>query len=224
MPPRVTFTKEEIIGAAFELVRREGSPRLTARKIAAELKCSTQPIYRVFSTIEELETAVINRSMKSAVKTMVEYMDSEGHFLSIGLGYLHFAHTEPHLFHLLFMSGKKEFDPASPDSPLQPLFDKMRLDSFLKEFDDAELRNLFQDMFIYTHGLCTLRIASGPSGAKDDMTVQTDSGKRQDPDPNERTRLLQMGGKLIAMMFLKKQNNFNIEQMMRSYHDENCSS
>ena len=67
-------------------------------------------------------------------------------------------------------------------------------------------------MFVFTHGMCTLHIAGG-------MTQN-----RNGADETERQRLLEMGGNLIALTCLKQQNNLNIEEMMRRFHDENFGS
>ena len=40
MPPKPKYTKEEIIAAAFELVREAGSDALTAREVGKRLSTS----------------------------------------------------------------------------------------------------------------------------------------------------------------------------------------
>ena len=44
----VRITKERILKAAAEVVRKEGAEALNARRIAAEIGCSTQPVYSQF--------------------------------------------------------------------------------------------------------------------------------------------------------------------------------
>ena len=43
MPPRPKVTREQIVNGALALVRRGGEAALTAKALAAELACSTQP-------------------------------------------------------------------------------------------------------------------------------------------------------------------------------------
>ena len=45
MPKPTTITQEVIIETAFEMVRKEGFAVLSARNIAKQIGCSTQPIY-----------------------------------------------------------------------------------------------------------------------------------------------------------------------------------
>ena len=62
MPPKARYTKEQIVDAAYELVRRNGKGYLSARSLAAELGTSTAPIFTAFSSIEELQYAVTERA------------------------------------------------------------------------------------------------------------------------------------------------------------------
>ena len=53
MPPKIKITKEEIVDTALNLVREAGEQALNARSIAAKLKCSTQPVFSNFETMED---------------------------------------------------------------------------------------------------------------------------------------------------------------------------
>ena len=54
MPPKAKFTKEEIINAAFDIVRKNGLLSLTARTLGAKLGSSARPIFTVFTGMEEV--------------------------------------------------------------------------------------------------------------------------------------------------------------------------
>ena len=43
MPPSVRFSREAVLNAAYQLVRREGPNAINARAVARELGGSTQP-------------------------------------------------------------------------------------------------------------------------------------------------------------------------------------
>ena len=45
MPPRKRIFREDILKAAVDLVREQGTLALSVRNIAGKLNCSTQPIY-----------------------------------------------------------------------------------------------------------------------------------------------------------------------------------
>ena len=59
MPPKVKVTKEDIVSASVDIIRKYGAEALNARSIADKLGCSTQPIYSNYSTMEKLKADVI---------------------------------------------------------------------------------------------------------------------------------------------------------------------
>ena len=52
MPPKQKVTRDGIIEAAFRIARTQGVERISARSVAEELGCSTQPVLYHFSTVE----------------------------------------------------------------------------------------------------------------------------------------------------------------------------
>lgn len=204
MPPRVNFDREQILSAAVNLLRREGKERFTARNVARELGGSTQPIYRVFSNLKELEEAVFKTAHREAIDFMLKFEDEESYFLSIGMGYLAFARREPNLFDFLFSGGKQVLDSGGEVSPFRPLYKKMRKDPFLRDLPEEDIRTLFRDMFIYTHGLCSFTILN-----KEELSLE-----------EERRLLQKMGGKLIAVTFMTHKKIIDIDELMRRYHSE----
>ena len=54
----VKNTKEDIVNAAFEIVKEKGIEGLNARNVAQKLNCSIQPIFYQFATMNELKQAV----------------------------------------------------------------------------------------------------------------------------------------------------------------------
>lgn len=48
MPPKVKFTRDEIIAAALELVRERGIASITARALGEKLGISSRPIFTAF--------------------------------------------------------------------------------------------------------------------------------------------------------------------------------
>ena len=63
MPPKIKVTKEDIVAAALDIVRRSGAEAINARTVAAALQCSTQPVFSNFATMEDLRLAVVQRPM-----------------------------------------------------------------------------------------------------------------------------------------------------------------
>lgn len=160
MGPKISITKEIIIQATLELIKKEGGNVISARKVANEIGCSTQPIYRVFENIDSLLEAVCNEGEKIATKTMLRSDDEHGNFLGIGMGYFEFARTYPKLFQFLYMSGRRKLIINFKSEYASSLILHMKKDKYLEELSDESLKTLLRDMSIYSHGLCTAMISN----------------------------------------------------------------
>ena len=55
MPASKKVTKDDIVNAAFEVMRDGGFGSVNARSVAKKLGCSTQPIYLSFQSMDELK-------------------------------------------------------------------------------------------------------------------------------------------------------------------------
>ncbi|MCF7933951.1 MAG: TetR/AcrR family transcriptional regulator [Spirochaetia bacterium] len=203
MPPRQRFSQQTIIDAAIRVIREQGPEALNARKLAGELGCSTQPLYSLFSSMEEIEQAVITACLPIPMEYMLGAEDRESQFLSIGMGYLQFAESEPGIFRLLFTSGKVQWDFTAGNPYFAPLLEKMRRDCFLASLTDGKLFSLLSKMFIFTHGLCTLQHSAGVSDTTGTM----------------RTLLHETGGELIMTELLKQDHPEVLQQAAKEFMD-----
>jgi len=110
MPPRIKITREEIVRAALELVRRDGAEAVNARQLAKALNCSTQPIFSNFSSMEELKLAVVTAAdalYQAYTKREIE-SDQYPVYKAAGMAYIRFAREERELFKLLFMRDRSD--------------------------------------------------------------------------------------------------------------------
>ena len=116
MPATIKISKDAILDAALELVRAGGPEALNARALAKALGCSTQPIFRVFASMEALRSALLERA-HALYRRRVEEPSDPGSpyppYKARGLAYIAFAGDEPQLFRLLFMRGRT----GETDSP-----------------------------------------------------------------------------------------------------------
>ncbi len=92
-----------IIETAFEMVRKEGFAVLSARNIAKQIGCSTQPIYWCYKTMDELKAEVCQKALIHLQNTMLGYSKTGNSFLDLGLGYVQMAHIEPALFKAFYL-------------------------------------------------------------------------------------------------------------------------
>ena len=104
MPPIIRYTYDAVLSSAFELVRRNGLSALNARAVAQELGSSTQPIFRLFSGMDELRAGVIEMARERMQDYMTQALQSSSTpYLTMGASYVRFARDEAELFKALFM-------------------------------------------------------------------------------------------------------------------------
>ena len=158
MPPKAKFTKEEIIGAALNIVRTEGYEALTSRALGTYLGSSARPIFSVFKNMEEVQQAMIEAAKTLYKEYVNKGLTAEHSFKGVGTQYILFSVNEPKLFQLLFMAEQKEI----PDlSRVLPLIDESYKDILLsiqKDYEISELsaKKLYRHLWIYTHGIASL--------------------------------------------------------------------
>ena len=151
MPPVVRFTREAVLDAACRLVRREGPSALNARAVAKELGGSTQPIFRLFSGMEELRSEVIRITDKKLCEHMTRNADnSPNPYISVCMTYLRFSRDEPQLFKLLFMRDRVSEGDIGREYKHDWGFPVIEA-SFGVDRETAI--KLYERTFFYTHGL-----------------------------------------------------------------------
>jgi AcrR family transcriptional regulator len=164
MPSQIKFTRESILTQAFEIVRQEGLEALSARRIAKELGCSTQPVYNTFASMLELRDAVIEEAKKYSMTyfSQSQELDQTPPFLSLGLRYFQFSQEERPLFELLFLDGLIGISPENIGQPFYSLLGNLKKDHGLQGFPQESLKRLGTNMWVYLHGLTVLFYKSPP--------------------------------------------------------------
>lgn len=153
MPPKVKYTREDVIKAAFTVVEKKGLKELTARSIASELGSSTAPVYKHFDTMDELSFEVIKR----AQQIMLEYTSrsyTERVFLNMGTGIAMFACEHRRLYRGLMLEGDSYRDVIHEF--LDTLELELTKDSRFKSLSATERHSLLYKMWTFTHGLASL--------------------------------------------------------------------
>lgn len=157
MPPKAKITREMILDTAFEIVRKEGADKVTARSISEQLNCSTQPVLYYFSTVEEIKKAVyIKVDEYHGAYLMNIEMTSENPMLAIGINYIKFAIEERNLFRFLFQSN--EFSGISMLELLETEEFLPMLGMLQSELDISmeDAKEIFSTLFIFSHGYASL--------------------------------------------------------------------
>lgn len=153
MPPKVKFSKEEIIHTAVELTREQGFDAITARDVGARLGTSSKPVYTAFASMQELKRAVIEQAY-ARYQQLEQETVSEGKYppyKSMGMAYIRFAQEEPNLFRLLFMRDRT--GEADTDYGYQDAVQMVQTQTGL----DQDSASLFHtEIWIAVHGIAVM--------------------------------------------------------------------
>ena len=172
MPPAINFSQDAILDEAFTIVRNEGLQMLTARKVARNLECSTQPVFRAFGSMQKLQEAVLHKAKTYAITYLLQGQQDQEQFLTMGMQYFRFARTEKVLFKLLFLEGELAMTLETMPEFSSPLVERMRQDPYLQGLSEDRLKRIGRDMWIYTHGLVALMYESERSDAEEVVRAQ----------------------------------------------------
>lgn len=158
MPRKETITKKAIQAAAFRMARSEGIGEVTARKLAQAAGCSTQPIFRVYQNMEEVQAEVMNQAAVFFEEFYNNYPKSQSTpFVNLGLAYISFAQKEPNLFKAMFLSenrnGKSLYELLNGKGG-----NVLKEISKAKEDSDRDPQELFMKMWIFIHGAACMVI------------------------------------------------------------------
>ena len=158
MPPKVKITKDEIVAVTLELLRQEGEAAMNARRIAAALGCSTQPLFSNFATMDELQGAVAKAAYAYYYGFLTQELQGGKYppYKAYGMAYVRFAKEEKALFKALFMCDRKgrELLPSADFSESVDMI--MQANNLSRE--TAELFHM--EMWSLVHGIGTMLATS----------------------------------------------------------------
>ena len=104
MSPRNSqFSREDIIEAAFILVREKGWDGFSVVAVAKSIGGSTMPIYSQFSNVRDLEDVVCRKAMDLLKERMLEERTGDK-WIDQAISYVRFAEEEKYLFRCLWDS------------------------------------------------------------------------------------------------------------------------
>ena len=168
MPPKVKFSKDEIVNAALNVARVKGLAAVTTRDIAAELQVSTRPIFTYFKSMSEVREEILHAAEKVYQEYLAKGLREDIPFFGFGMQHLHFALDEPQLYRMLFL------DSATDKNRAMNTLGRARglVHSCVKQIylmDDKTADRLIRDMWLVVHSLGTLIVTGGCSYTLEEM-------------------------------------------------------
>ena len=156
MPPKVKFTKDEIIEAAVNITREKGISAVTAREVGASLGVSSRPLFTYFSSVDELKKEVFLYAERLYQEYVEKGLQMRIPALGVGLQFVSFAKSEPELYRYMFLT--------PPDSNRGSAMEGLKLSQDLVRESIMNIYNMdaktadkfFRDLWLVAYSITTL--------------------------------------------------------------------
>ena len=100
----VSITKDKILAAALDVVRKGGASALTARSLSSALGCGVNPIFSAYGSMKGVLEAVRTQARNMFKERVGAGFALNPPFKGFGMALLWFAMDEPELFKLVMGS------------------------------------------------------------------------------------------------------------------------
>jgi AcrR family transcriptional regulator len=159
--PPTKITRDMILRAGNALVRAGGIESVNARSLAAELGCSTQPIFSQFPTMEELKQCLHDQACEMFEQEVIDRPDPGSFLRSSYLKVVHLARDRSHVFRLVYLSeysrGERFVEARLDFSSNRRILQELMRDHSLR---DRECKDLLERISLLVHGVATLTATS----------------------------------------------------------------
>lgn len=155
MPRKAKFTEQDIINAAFAVIRENGASALSTRTIAKKMDASTMPVYSFMKSRQNLDDILVVK----ALDLLNEYQmqDRTGDlFINMGAGFVLFARKEKHLFNFIYDEKNVPAHQKHIRQMREYLVGVLRKYPLLAGLDDENIHDFLMLGITYSFGLAHL--------------------------------------------------------------------
>jgi AcrR family transcriptional regulator len=159
IPPKCKFTRDEVVAAALDITRHQGTQAVTARAVGARLNSSPKVIFSLFENMEELNREVLSSAHQLYLDYISNAMAAGDYppYKASGMAYIRFATEEKELFKLLFMRDRSGQEIGDNSEEIQPFIDILCKNLNISQ---EEARLLHFEMWLFVHGIATMQATS----------------------------------------------------------------
>ncbi|MDE6284985.1 MAG: TetR/AcrR family transcriptional regulator [Bacilli bacterium] len=156
MPAVIELKKENVVKVAVRMVNANGWGSINARSLAKELQVSTKPLYRIYSSMEEIKKDIYEEIYRQYDEYITSRIDSKKALLTLSFAYVEFASKYKNLFVSLFLSNNLKW--KTPDDVLNEKWNQSTIINLVNKhgYSFKEAKSLFMNFWLYTNGLATL--------------------------------------------------------------------
>lgn len=171
MARKETVTKKILLDAAYEMLSREGIEQVTARKLAAEANCSTQPIFRIYENMEQLYTDLYFKACEAFQEFYSSFTKTTVvPFVTLGHIYIIFAQKYPNVFKFVFLNknryGKSLYDIINGETG-----NVQKEIQAAKSQGASDPSGLFSRMWMFIHGAACMSLTGDYDLSEDDTVA-----------------------------------------------------
>lgn len=160
MPPKEKVSKVNVQEKAFEMTREYGFKEVTARKLAEQLNCSTQPIFRAYENMDELRTELFYMSTEFFCEYLIAKRRRNKHiYMSLAISYIELARQEKHLFELIAAVDDFGCQTINEFLKREDWVDVLSKLPGMEDKTTKEREDLFMMLWMFVHGLTSLVVS-----------------------------------------------------------------
>ena len=165
----VKIKKEDLIKGSIKIIRDEGDSKLSARNIAKVVDCSTQPIFRLFTNMDDLKRTVYDDVYELQKKYLLKGKEHQVPFIGVGLSYIDFATKEKNLFKFLFMSSFTKYNNIleMADNEDGKKYTEMIIKS--TGLSPESSKQIYINTWLIIHGIASMMATTNSKLTKDDI-------------------------------------------------------
>lgn len=171
MARKEKFFKDEIMNKSVDFIRKFGIENLNVRSLANYIGCSTQPIFRNYSNMEEFKIDLKNYLRNHYEKFINNYVNTDDYLLTISYAYALYAKKEFNIFRALFiteLAGSRTVDEVINTDRNKPTIEAMTTQYSVPL---KKAQEVYRDVRFYTHGIATQLCAKSIKLTDDEIYV-----------------------------------------------------
>jgi len=154
VPRKTKYSAEDVVQAAFELVRKKGLIGLSAPAVAAEMGCSTMPIYSHFKSMQMLEDEVVKKAWASVMNYQEKCYTGDV-WVDQAVGYVLFAREEQHLFQCMLNGRNVDLKYSMNRLNWENQAEKLKGYHAFKDLDKTMIIKARYSRAMLSHGIAT---------------------------------------------------------------------
>ncbi len=156
MAGKSIIDKETLLNVAIKMVEEEGLESINARSLATKAGISTKPIYRIYSSLDDLKQDLVSIIKKEYDAFIMKRVDNKNALITVCVAYIEFAQMHKNYFRSMFLSNNLKWH--SVNDVLNEKWNQSTIINLVNKqglsFDEA--KSLFMHVWLYANGLATL--------------------------------------------------------------------